>query len=75
MSIEPQVQDVLDEISGYLESDDGGVELVRVNDLTVFIKLTGACAACEHANITFKNGIEKLLRMKVDENIVLKRTI
>ena len=45
----------------------GGVELVEVNDDTVKVKLTGACADCPLSTITLKMGIEKILKQEVPE--------
>ena len=43
------------------------MELVEVNDDTVKVKLTGACADCPMSTITLKMGIEKILKQEVPE--------
>ena len=40
---------------------------------TVYLKLRGACGHCPHAQMTLKNGIENILREKVDHAIVVER--
>ncbi len=62
-----KVQEVLDRIRPQLMSDGGDVELVEVNDGTVKVSLTGACAGCPMSTITLKMGIEKILREEIPE--------
>ena len=47
--------------------DGGNVELVDVNDGTVKLKLTGACAGCPMSTMTLKMGIEKILKQEIPE--------
>ncbi|MEE9400121.1 MAG: NifU family protein [Dehalococcoidales bacterium] len=62
-----KVQEVLDKIRPQLMKDGGDVELVEVNDGTVKVSLTGACAGCPMSTITLKMGIEKILREEIPE--------
>ena len=52
---------------GSLFSDGGDIELIDVNDGTVKVKLTGACAGCPMSTITLKMGIEKILKQEIPE--------
>ena len=69
MSVEQlteQVTAVLDEIRPHLQKDGGDVELVEITgDGIVRVTLTGACGGCPMAQITLKNGIERILKEKV----------
>lgn len=57
---------VLNEIRPKLQADGGDVELVSVDEKGVVkVKLTGACGGCPMAQMTLKQGIEKLLKAKV----------
>jgi len=47
--------------------DGGNVELVEVNDGTVKVKLTGACAGCPMSTMTLKMGIERILKQEIPE--------
>jgi Fe-S cluster biogenesis protein NfuA len=38
----------------------------------VKLRLQGACAGCPGAQMTLKNGIERMLREKVDPGIVVE---
>ena len=51
-----KVEEVLNKIRPSLMRDGGNVELVDVNDGTVKVKLTGACAGCPMSTMTLKMG-------------------
>lgn len=62
-----KVEEVLNKIRPMLIGDGGNVELVDVNDGTVQVRLTGACAGCPIASMTLKMGIEQLLKKEIPE--------
>ena len=62
-----KVEAVLEKIRPSLIGDGGNVELVDVNDGTVKVKLTGACAGCPFSTMTLKMGIEKILKEEIPE--------
>jgi Fe-S cluster biogenesis protein NfuA len=62
-----KVEEVLNKIRPSLVRDGGDVELVNVDDGTVELKLTGACAGCPFSAMTLKMGIEKLLKQEIPE--------
>ena len=62
-----KVEEILNMIRPNLRRDGGDVELVEVNDGTVKLKLTGACAGCPMSTITLKMGIERILKEKLPE--------
>ena len=62
-----KIEEILAQIRPQLEADGGNVELVDVNDGTVSVRLTGACAGCPMANMTLKGGIERILKEYVPE--------
>jgi Fe-S cluster biogenesis protein NfuA len=62
-----KVEGVLNKIRPSLLADGGDVELVDVNDGTVTLKLTGACAGCPFSTMTVKMGIEKILKKELPE--------
>ena len=61
------VEEVLDKIRPMLVRDGGNVELIDVNDGTVEVKLTGACAGCPMSTMTLKMGIEEILKREIPE--------
>ena len=62
-----RVEVVLEKIRPALVRDGGDVELVEVNDGTVQVRLTGACAGCPFSTMTLKMGIEQLLKKEIPE--------
>jgi Fe-S cluster biogenesis protein NfuA len=62
-----EVQQALEEIRPMLQADGGDVELVEVTeDGIVSVRLQGACQGCPMSQMTVKNGIEKLLKERVE---------
>jgi Fe-S cluster biogenesis protein NfuA len=62
-----KVEEILNKIRPNLVRDGGNVELIEVNDGTVKVKLTGACAGCPMSTITLKMGIEQILKQEIPE--------
>lgn len=63
-----KIKNILDQIKPYLEQDGGGVDFVELaDDMTVYVKLTGACNGCPHSTQTLKNGIEKTMKKVLPE--------
>ena len=61
-----EVKKALDKIRPALQRDGGDVELVEVTeDGVVKVKLTGACGGCPMAQITLKQGIERVLKQEI----------
>ncbi|MCK5738415.1 NifU family protein [bacterium] len=61
-----EVQKVLDQIRPNLQADGGDVELVSVEeDGTVKVRLQGACHGCPMAQLTLKQGIERVLKQEI----------
>ena len=60
-----RIQNALDTIRPYLQSDNGDVELVDVTpDMTARLRFKGACSSCSMSAMTLRAGIEEtLLRM------------
>ncbi|WP_461834773.1 NifU family protein [Desulfothermus sp.] len=66
--LKEKVEKILGEIRPQLQADGGDVELVEVTDDNVVkVKLQGACAGCPMAQMTLKNGIERILKMKIPD--------
>jgi Fe-S cluster biogenesis protein NfuA len=63
-----KVQEVIDKIKPNLQADGGDVEVVDITeDGIVKVKLLGACHGCPMAQMTLKNGIERLLKDAVPD--------
>ncbi len=63
-----KIKTALETIRPYLQQDGGDVEFVDyTEDKVVKVKLQGHCAGCPHAQMTVKNGIERLLKEQYPE--------
>ena len=71
--MEKQIREVLEELRGALQADGGDMDVVSIEDKVVTLRLKGACGCCPHAQMTLKQGIERILRERVDEEIVVER--
>jgi len=67
-SLEEKVKSIIEAVRPNLQSHGGDVELVGIDeDNTVRVRLQGACSGCPGAQMTLKNGIERLLKERVPE--------
>jgi len=63
-----KVQGALNKIRPYLKEDGGDVRLVEVTeDLTVKVKLLGACSTCDLNYSTLKAGVEASVKRNVPQ--------
>ncbi|MCB1183781.1 Fe-S cluster assembly protein NifU [bacterium] len=58
-----------DEVVPALGADGGGIELVRYEHGRVYVRLTGACAACRKSDATIKGIVEEKLREFVADSL------
>jgi len=72
-SIKDRVLKALERVRPYLQSDGGDIDLIDVtDDMTVKVKLTGACNGCPYSIQTLKAGVEQAIMKEVPE---IKRVI
>lgn len=62
-----KIKNIIEKITPYLNSDGGNIELVKVEDNVVYVKLTGACGCCPHRNETIKYGILESIKAECPE--------
>jgi Fe-S cluster biogenesis protein NfuA len=62
-----KVESALAKIRPALQADGGDVELVAVEGGVVKLKLKGSCAGCPVAEMTLKQGIERVLKEQIPE--------
>jgi len=63
-----RVKAALEKVRPYLKSDGGDIELIEVtDDMSVKVKLTGACHGCPYSMMTLKAGVEQAVRKEVPE--------
>ena len=71
--IKERVIKALERIRPYLQSDGGDIELIDItDDISVKVKLTGACHGCPYSIQTLKSGVEQAIMQEVPE---IKRVI
>ena len=58
---------VLDKIRPHLIADGGNVEVVRLEDDILYVRLTGNCAHCDISSLTMKAGVEQVIKMEISE--------
>jgi Fe-S cluster biogenesis protein NfuA len=76
--ITDKIHKALDEIRPFLQSDGGDISLVNVtDDLSVVVKLHGACIGCRVNQMTLKSGVEMTIRKYLPDikNVVQEGTL
>ncbi len=72
-NVHDRVVKALERVRPYLQSDGGDIDLVDVSDdMTVKVRLTGACHGCPYSMQTLKAGVEQAIMKEVPE---IKRVI
>lgn len=72
MDLKNKVKEAIEMIRPSLQNDGGDIEFVELQGNTVLVRLQGACAGCAMAAMTLKGGVERMLKMNVDENLVVE---
>ncbi len=68
MSLLERVEEALNNIRPYLETDGGNVKVLEITkDRVVKLELLGSCSSCPMSVMTFKAGIEEAIRKAVPE--------
>ena len=58
-----QVEELVDEmVRPALESDGGDIEVVRIEQGDIYVRLLGACVGCPSSRMTLQMGVERLLQ-------------
>ena len=65
ISIEKEIEKVLEEVRPMLALHKGDVKFVEFKDGTVFVELLGTCQGCPLSQLTLKAGIEDMLKSAV----------
>lgn len=73
--MEEQIRARLEELRGFLQADGGDMEIVSIEGKVVTLKLRGTCGCCPHAQMTLKDGIERILREEIDPEITVERAV
>jgi Fe-S cluster biogenesis protein NfuA len=57
----------LEKVRPYLKQDGGDIELVKVENAVVKVRLLGSCEHCDMSAMTMKVGVEELIKRTVPE--------
>ncbi|MFZ2658339.1 MAG: NifU family protein [Victivallales bacterium] len=71
--MEKKIREMLEELRVHLQADGGDLEVVKIEGKNVELRLKGACGCCPHATMTIKDGIQRILREKIDKDILVER--
>lgn len=63
-----EIKDVIDSIRFYVNQDGGDLEFVSFDESTgeVTIKILGNCVGCALIDVTYKDGLETILKNEVE---------
>lgn len=65
--LKTRVEDALQEIRPYLQTDSGDIELVDIQNNIVTVRLLGACIGCSVNQMTLKSGVEMTIKKHAPE--------
>jgi Fe/S biogenesis protein NfuA len=66
--LKTRVQELIDSMINPAVAGHGGfVELVDVQDNRVYLQMGGGCQGCGAADVTLKQGIERLIKDEIPE--------
>jgi Fe/S biogenesis protein NfuA len=66
--LKTRVQELIDTMINPAVAGHGGfVELVDVQDNRVYLQMGGGCQGCGAADVTLKQGIERLIKEEIPE--------
>ena len=60
--LKEKVEQGLNEIRPFLESDGGNIKLISIEKNIVKVKLLGNCVGCSVNQMTLKNGVELTIK-------------
>ena len=67
METEDKIKEILSSLRPYLNMEGGDIEFVKYEDKIVYIKLTGACAACMFSDDTIQYSVFETLKSEIPE--------
>ena len=67
MSTQEKIENALDEVRPFLQSDGGDISLVEIKDDVVTVRLIGSCVDCSVNQMTLKAGVEFTIKKHAPE--------
>lgn len=62
-----KIKEVIETLRIYVQQDGGDFRFVKYEDNCVYIELLGACVGCMLVDVTYKDGLENILKQEVPE--------
>lgn len=62
-----RVAQVLEHVRPYMQSHGGDVELVNIENQTVYVRLSGACNGCSQSAVTLREGVEEAILANIPQ--------
>ena len=59
--INKQGDAMIDKIRPYILRDGGDIEVIKIEEGIVYVRMFGACEGCFALDVTLKQGVERLL--------------
>lgn len=77
MDIETHVREIIEHIRPYLLADGGDIELIKVEDFVVYVKMSGACQGCAMIDTTLNDGVKHWIIDEIPEikDVVLEQAL
>jgi Fe-S cluster biogenesis protein NfuA len=66
-TVKNRVAKALEELRPKLQADGGDIELLRLENGVVKVRLKGACAGCPMSAMTLKMEVERYLKKSIPE--------
>lgn len=67
MTMQKKVQKIIDKVQPYIQMHGGEVALVDIVDGVVKLKVSGACAHCQLADLTFNQMLGGMIKEEIPE--------
>lgn len=67
MDLQRRVEKALEQVRPAIISDGGNIELVKIEENKVYVKLTGACQGCPSSSVTLKRGVMVAIKREAPE--------
>ena len=61
------INEVINDIKPYLNSEGGDIEFIKYEDDYVYVKLFGACSHCGYQDYTLNDNVYELIKEKIPD--------
>jgi len=77
MDLETHVKQIIDHVRPYLLADGGDIELDKIENNIVYVKMSGACIGCSMIDTTLNDGIKQWIMDEIPEinDVVLSQEL